>query len=169
MNNAAGVLEFSLTIGGLIILLIVVHLFLEKKRKKDTGKKFKVFSEDFKLGGKKMRTVPRIAVPDSLDVVLIFPGGDSGGLKAHAVDMSLSGFCVKPDFSLKKFPMKTLSTNIQVVTPLNTFVIKEMKTVRIERRLGKRLIAFHIEKIAEDQFDSLKKFMAYLDEFLEQR
>ena len=116
-----------------------------------------------------MRTVPRIAVPDSLDVALVFTGNEYEGLKAHAVDMSLSGFCVKPDFSMKKLPLHTLLTDTRVVTPASTFTVKAMKTVRIEQHQEKRLIAFHIEKIAEDQFDSLKKFMAYLDEFLKNK
>ena len=169
MSSATGGLEFSIAIVMLIFLGLVLYFFLEKKRKKDTSKKFRIFSENIRLTKKGVRTVPRIAVPDSLDVELVFTGNQYKGLKAHVVDMSLSGFCVKPDFSMKKLPLHTLLTDTRVVTPVSTFTVKAMKTVRIEQHKEKRLIAFHIEKIAEDQFDSLKKFMAYLDKFLKNK
>ena len=169
MGDTSGMFEFSIAIFGLIILAIAVYLLLEKRRKKEVRKKFKIFSENFKSKKMKMRTVPRITVPESLDVMLTFTCESFRGLKAHVLDLSLSGVCVKPDFSLKKFPMHTSISDTEVNTPVNTFIIKGMKTVRIERQMEKRLIAFQIDKIDEDQFDRLKKFIAYLDEFLKNK
>jgi hypothetical protein len=113
--------------------------------------------------------VPRVVVPDSLEVILTLTDNEYFGLKAVVMDMSLSGFSAKPDFPLKRLPLDTIVKNVLVVTPINTFVVKEMQTVRIDHQIDKRLMAFHIEKIDEDQFDNLKQFIAHLDEFLKKK
>jgi hypothetical protein len=97
---------------------------------------------------------------------LTITGNDYFGLTAHTLDMSLTGFAVKPDFPLKKLPLNMIIKNAKVVTPINTFVIREMKAIRIDDRMDKRLIAFHIEKIDGEQFEKLKTFMSHLDHFL---
>jgi hypothetical protein len=149
-----------------IILVFVAYNRLEKRKRANISKKFKTFSESFDLSQKNMRAVPRITVPDSLDVILTLTDDDYRGFKGRALDMSFTGFSVKPDFPLKRLPVDSLVKNVLVVTPINTFAVKEMKTVRIDHHIEKRLMAFHILQIDEDQFDNLKKFMAYLDEFL---
>jgi hypothetical protein len=82
--------------------------------------------------------------------------------------MSYSGIAVKPDFPLKKLPLNVVIKNVLVVTPINTFVVREMRTVRIDHQVDKRLLAYHIEKIDGDQFENLKTFIAYLDKFLKE-
>lgn len=168
MVNSTGVLHFSLVIILVIILVIVVYQVLEKRKRKIVRKKFRNFTASYKLTQKNMRAVPRVVVPDNLEVILTFTDSAFFGLKAYALDMSLSGFSVKPDFPLKRLPVDSVVKNVLVVTPINTFVVKEMKTIRIDHQSGKRLMAFHIESIDEDQFDNLKQFMTYLDEFLKE-
>jgi hypothetical protein len=169
MNQTAGVIEFSIAIIALIIIVSIIYLILERRKKKKVSKRFRKFTENHKAAKENLRAVPRVTVPRLLEVVLTLTDNEYFGLKAHALDMSLSGFSVKPEFPLKKLPLNTTVKNVLVITPINTFAIKEMKTVRIDHQVDRRLMAFHIEKIDEDQFESLKQFMAYLDEFLRKK
>lgn len=166
MNNASGVLQFSLAIVALIIAVTLIYIILENRKKKNVTSRFKKFSEDYEVTKKNLRAVPRVTVPNTLEVVLTLTDNEFFGLKARALDLSLSGFSVKPDFPLRKLPLNAIIKNVLVITPINTFVVKEMKTVRIDHQIEKRLMAFHIEDIDEDQFENLQQFMTYLDEFL---
>jgi hypothetical protein len=149
-----------------IAVVFSIYIATEKKKRKSIRKNFRTFSENFQLSQENLRAVPRVKVPDSLEVTLALTDDEYFGLKASVLDMSLSGFSVKPDFPLKRLPMNALIKNILVSTPLNSFAIKEMKSVRIDHHIEKRLMAFHIVHIDEDQFQILKDFMSYLDEFL---
>jgi len=169
MNHSSGIMNFSIAIILLMVIVSIIYLILEKKKKKKIVNKFKKFSEDHQVTKKNLRAVPRIAVPASLEVILTLTDDEFFGLKARALDMSLSGFSVKPGFPLKKLPLNKIIKNVLVVTPINTFAVKEMKTVRIDHQIDKRLLAFHIESIDEDQFENLKHFMTYLDEFLRKK
>lgn len=166
MSKTSGIIEFMVALAVVIILITLVYISREKKKKREIKNKFRKFTEDYRMSNKELRTVPRIAVPDSMEVILTLTDNDYFGLKAYAMDMSLSGFAVKPDFPLKRLPLNTRLKNVLVVTPINTFVIRVMRTVRIDHQVDKRLIAYHIEKIDGDQFETLKNFMAYLDTFL---
>ncbi|UCH94680.1 MAG: PilZ domain-containing protein [Candidatus Aminicenantes bacterium] len=169
MNQSASVIEFSFAIIALVVIVSIIYVILERKKKKNIRKRFRKFSENHKAAKENLRAVPRVAVPGLLEVVLTLTDSEYYGLKARVLDMSLSGFSVKPDFPLKKLPLNTTVKNVLVITPINTFAIKEMKTVRIDHQVDKRLMAFHIENIDEHQFESLKQFMAYLDEFLRKK
>lgn len=166
MSQTGGIVEFTVFLAVVIILIALVYLSREKKRKREVKKKFRKFTENYQLSQQDMRTVPRITIPDSMEITLTLTDNEFFGLKAHAIDMSLSGFAVKPDFPLKRLPLKALLKNVLVVTPINTFVVREMRTVRIDHQVDKRLMAYHIEKIDGDQFEDLKTFIAYLDNFL---
>jgi len=169
MNNASGVMQFSIGIIALIVMVTIIYIILEKRKKKNVTRRFRKFSEDHKETRKNLRAVPRVTVPSTLEVILTLTDDEYYGLKARALDLSLSGFSVKPDFPLRKLPLNTVIKNVLVITPINTFVIKEMKTVRIDHQIEKRLMALHIENVDEDQFENLKQFMAYLDEFLRKK
>jgi hypothetical protein len=166
MSKTGGIVEFTVFLAVVIILIALVYLSREKKRKREVKKKFRKFTENYQLSQQDMRTVPRITIPDSMEITLTLTDNEFFGLKAHAIDMSLSGFAVKPDFPLKRLPLNTLLKNVLVVTPINTFVVREMRTVRIDHQVDKRLMAYHIEKVDGDQFEDLKTFIAYLDNFL---
>ncbi|MCP4216716.1 MAG: hypothetical protein GY765_18845 [bacterium] len=148
-------------------VVIFLHVASENKKKAALKKKFRKFSSNYKMSRKDLRLVPRISIPDLMEVVLTLTDNDYFGLKAHALDISLSGFSVKPDFPLKKLPIEAHIKNVLVQTPINSFVIKEMKAVRIEHQVQKRLMAFHIADVDADQMELLQTFMAYLEGFLE--
>lgn len=169
MNNVSGVMQFSSGFIALIIIVTIIYIILEKRKKKNVSRRFRKFSEDHKVGRENLRAVPRVTVPSTLEVILTLTDDEYFGLKAHVLDLSLSGFCVKPDFPLRKLPLNTVIKNVLVITPINTFVIKEMKSVRIDHQIEKRLMAFHIENVDEDQFENLQQFIAYLDEFLRKK
>ncbi|MCU0284775.1 MAG: hypothetical protein MUF15_00115 [Acidobacteria bacterium] len=164
MNQVPGIFLFSLTVT--IVIMTVIYRSREKNKKKEIRNKFRKFTENTRLSKKELRTVPRISIPETVEIVLTLTDNEYFGLKAYAVDMSLSGFAVKPDFPLKKLPMDTYLKNVIVVTPINRFVIDMIRTVRLEHQVDKRLLAFHIEQIDGDQFEILKNFIAYLDTFL---
>ncbi len=165
MNNSTGVVIFSLVLIGLILLVIVIYVYLEKKKKAVISKNFKSFSENYQSSQKNLRAVPRVNIPEAIEVLMTLTDSDFFGLRARIIDMSLSGFSVKPDFPLKKLPLNMKVNNVLVVTPINTFAVKEMKTIRIDHHFEKRLMAFHIQQIDVDQFENLKRFMGHLDEF----
>lgn len=157
---------FALIIIIVVVGVIIVYQVLESRKKKAMQQKFRSFSDNYKISKKNLRAVPRAIIPSSLDVILTLTDDEFFGLKARALDISLSGFSVKPEFPLKKLPLDATIKNVLVVTPINTFVIKEMKPVRIDHHIDKRIMAFHILKIDEDQFENLKQFINYLDEFM---
>ena len=169
MNDIPGVMQFSIGIITIIVIVTIIYIILEKIKKKNVTSKFKKFSENHKVSRKNLRAVPRVRVPRSLEVILTLTDNEYYGLKARALDLSLSGFSVRPDFPLRKLPLKAVLRNVLVNTPINTFTIKEMKTVRIDHQIEKRLMAFHIENVDEDQFENLQQFIAYLDEFLRKK
>ena len=166
MNRMTGIVEFTVLLVVAIILITLIYFSREKKKKVEIKKKFKRFTENHELSRQEMRAVPRIAVPDTMEIVLTLTDSEYFGLKARAMDISLSGFAVIPDFPLKKLPLNVSLKNVFVVTPINTVVIREMKPVRIDHQVNRRLLAYHIEKIDGDQFENLKRFMGYLDNFL---
>jgi len=165
----SGILKFSIAIFAAIVAVFFVYSLVEKKRKKDIQKKFRNFSHTHKVSKQNLRNTPRITIPKSLDVILTLTDNNYFGFKALALDVSLSGFSVKPDFPLKKLPVNTPLKNVLVATPINTIVIKEIKTVRIEHHVEKRLLAFHIESMDEDQSENLRQFVFYLDEFIRKK
>jgi hypothetical protein len=169
MNNVPGVMQFSIGIIALVAIVTIIYIILEKIKKKNVTGKFRKFSENHKLNRKNLRAVPRVRVPRSLEVILTLTENEYFGLKARVLDLSLSGFSVRPDFPLRKLPLNAVLKNVLVITPINTFVIKEMKTIRIDHQIERRLMAFHIENVDEDQFENLQQFMAYLDEFLRKK
>jgi hypothetical protein len=166
MSKLSGIVEFIILLAIVIVLITFIYIFQEKKKKKKIKKEFKKFTENHQLSKKEMRTVPRISIPESMEVILTLTDNNYVGLKAQILDMSLTGLGVRPDFPLKKLPLNIIIKNTSVSTPINSFIIREMQAIRIDHQVDKRLIAFHIEKIDGDQFENLKTFMTYLDSFL---
>jgi len=166
MNKLVSILGFIGFIIVIVVIVMVIYLIFEKKRKDKIKKEFKEFTTNFSLSDKDLRTVPRISIPESLEVIITFSCGKYEGLKSHAIDMSLSGIAVRPDFSLKKIPLNATLENVLVKTPVNNFSIRELKQARTENRAGKKLMAFNIVSIDEDQFEELKIFMSFLYKFL---
>ena len=166
MNKLVSILGFIGFIIVIVVIVMVIYLIFEKKRKDKIKKEFKEFTTNFSLSDKDLRTVPRISIPESLEVIITFSYGKYEGLKSHVINMSLSGIAVRPDFSLKKIPLNATLENVLVKTPVNNFSIRELKQARTENRAGKKLMAFNIVSIDEEQFEELKIFMSFLYKFL---
>ena len=166
LNSVVGFSSFLLV---LLIVLVIFLLFYERKKKRELVQKFKRFSSNKPEASQNSRTVTRIRVPDSMEVVLDLVGENIKKTKAFALDLSLNGFSASVHFPSKRISPDMVFRNIRVTTPINRFSIKQLRLVRIEKRVTKILLAFHIKEIDEDQFDSLKVFLKYLDEFLSQK
>lgn len=161
-----GVYVFAAVIVGLIAIAMIITSLLEKRKRNKVNQKFKNFSSDFKVSQKNARSVPRVTVPPALSVLLTLTDDEYFGFKARALDVSFTGFSVKPDFPLKRLPINIIIKNVMVTTPINHFIIREMKTVRFDHQVDMRLLAFQIVSIDDDQAELLKTFISYLDEFV---
>ena len=165
-ENINIIILLSVSILVLVTTVAAIFVFLKRRKKREIREKFKRFTESHNLSKKDMRAVPRILIPESFDVVLSLTETDYFGLKSRVKDMSLSAFAAKPDFHLKRLPLNSFLKNVLIVTPINSFVIKEMNTIRVDDRYEKKVVVFKIINIEADQFEELKRFMAYLDKFL---
>lgn len=166
MDQIISVVGFTVFIVALILLGILVLLKIEKNRKRELSRNFREFIKEQDLTYKDLRAVPRILIPESLDVVLTFGDHKYMGKKAFVIDISLGGFAARLNFPIRKLPLNTHLHRVRVDTPLNSFVVKTLKSVRMEPQIERRMMAFQIIDIDEDQFEALKVFMAYLHRFL---
>jgi hypothetical protein len=139
----------------------------ENRRKVQFKKNFKEFSLKNNLTFRDLRAVPRVLIPENLDVTLSFVGAKYSAQKAHVMDVSLSGFATRLSFGARKISLNEEFNDVVVETPINNFTVKRLKSIRIEPQMEKRVMAFQITKIDEDQFAELKTFMAHLNKFLE--
>ncbi|MCP4148281.1 MAG: hypothetical protein GY757_11075 [bacterium] len=165
MTKTNYIIIFSICLAAVVIAVILYHYFNEKQRKSELKKTLRKASPKYKESHENKRVLPRFDIPEGMVVTLSLTDDEYFGLKAHAIDVSLSGFSVKPDFPLKKLPIDGVVNNVLVDTAINSFAIRVVRSVRIEHQVAKRLLAFHIESIDEDQLVGLKNFMVYLEEF----
>ncbi|MCK4943632.1 MAG: hypothetical protein KAS65_08640 [Candidatus Aminicenantes bacterium] len=166
MERLDSVLVFSVLFLGLLILLMVFFRIHEKRKKKEIKEKFKTFRSEHDLEKNNLRAIPRILIPESIDVFLNLSEEPFSRLKASVIDISLTGILAESRFSLKKLPLNVVLKQVLVVTPINQFRVAELKLVRKEHRIKNNFLAFFIERINEDHFEELKVFLKYLDEFL---
>jgi hypothetical protein len=160
-------LLFSLALILLILAIIFIYSLSEKKRKKKIKEKFRKYTESHALSGKNLRLFSRLIAPLDLDLQLTFTEPPFFGMKAQITDISLAGMALLPDFPLKKMPLDTVTHNVLVNTPINHFVLKAVRVIRIEHQPHKRLLAIHIDEIDSDQQDELSRFVIYLRGFIE--
>lgn len=167
MDKLSGVMFFSLSIIGLILIFLFIYLRIERRRKTKLKDKFRSFSQNLDLSHGDLRAVPRIAIPQTIEVVLALTKRIDQDFRFFVLDISLSGFLAEPDFPPKKMPSDSILNQVTISTPINQFLIDEIKLLRIEQRLRKKVMAFRILKIDEEQFEELKMFIKYLDKFLD--
>lgn len=166
MSGLSDVLFFL----GLILFLIVLagglYMLFERRRKRAVNKRFRTFHAEESLSEKDLRTVPRISIPDSMDVVLSFLDERQLERRAFATDISMNGVAAAPDFSVRKVSSDLVLENVQVDTPINQFFINKLKLVRVGSLLEHKLLAFTFEHMDDEQFEALKIFMNHLNKFL---
>jgi hypothetical protein len=151
---------------GLIGIVVFFYYSAERKKKEKIRNSFKNISKKQNVDYNDLRTVPRILIPELLGISLTLTDESYFGLKAFAIDVSGSGFSVRPDFPLRKLPIDTVLNNILVKTSINSFVIKKIRTVRYKHEIKKRLLAFEIISIDENQKKKLIDFINYLKDYL---
>lgn len=165
MDNTFLIVFIAALLFGIIGVIFWAY-FSEKKKKEKIRESFKSFSKKKKLKNEDLRSVPRLEIPYLLTVFLTLTDEPFFGLKAAAIDISETGFSVKPDFPLRKLPIDTILNNVLVKTPINNFTIEKMKTVRYEYEIKKRVLAFKIITIEKSQKNKMLIFMNHLDKYL---
>ncbi len=165
-NNLLFIFFLFILVIGVIGIVFWAYYLAEKRKKEKIRDSFKSFSEKKKIKQEDLRSVPRTILPELLNIVLTLTDESYFGLKSLAIDISETGFSVKPDFPLRKLPVNAVLNNVLVRTPINEFVIDKIKTIRYEHEIKKRLLAFEIIAIDENQKNKMLIFMNYLDNYM---
>ena len=142
----------------------VIYLY-EKKKGRKMVIRFREFSKKYKITEKDLRSVPRILVPDNINVGVRLCEKQYIKLKGKVVDMSLSGFRVSFKSPFKTIPEDQIFRDVAIVTPLNRISIRSLKIVRIENSVKKVIFALYIKDIDENEYIELKKTMIYFEKF----
>ncbi|MEN8221799.1 MAG: PilZ domain-containing protein [Acidobacteriota bacterium] len=145
------------TIGG-------IYLYEKKKGRKITTR-FREFSKKYKITEMDLRSVPRILIPDSINVSVKLSEKPYTRLKGKVVDMSLSGFRVSFRSPFKAIPEDQVFRDVVIITPLNRISIKSLKIVRIENSVKKVIFALYIKDVDESDYADLKNTMIYFEKF----
>lgn len=149
----------------LAVTILAVYL-MDRWHRKRVRRIFQSFSE--KEGARlnrENRSVPRVILPDALEVRFTIRDDRWQGRNGRVVDLSLSGLAVEPNFPLKKLPMEVEICNLEIETPLNRFVLEKVRAVRVEHQISKRVLAFRILSVSETDFHEMKRFIVYTDAF----
>jgi hypothetical protein len=156
---------FALMIFLLLVLLVAACYWVaESRRKSKFRQRFHRAAENSATPATEHRRTRRLAIPAALAVSLSFTEGEYFGLTGRVVDIGTQGFGLRPDFPLKRLPLHITVNNVLVSTPINTFMVKEARTVRIEHIPSKRLLGLEVVAMAEDQQLEMNRFMAYVKE-----
>ena len=156
----------TLLIAGVFLFTIVMVFLLDRWHRRRVRRVFKSFSEqEGNLLNRESRSVPRVSIPDSLDVLFVIRDERWQGRSGRVVDLSLSGLAVEPNFPLKKLPPDVELNHVEVETPINRFILEKVRAVRVEHQIGKRVLAMKILSVSEKDFADLKRFIVYMDAF----
>lgn len=147
----------AITIGG--------FYFFEKKKGRKITTRFKEFSKKYKITEKDLRLVPRILIPENINVSVKLSEKQYIRLKGKVVDMSLSGFRVSFRSPFKAIPEDQIFRDVVIVTPLNRIKVKSLKIVRIENSIKKVIFALYIKDVDENDYADLKNTMIYFEKF----
>ena len=140
------------------------YLFEKRKGRKITTR-FREFSKKYKITEKDLRSVPRILIPENINVSVKLSEKPYARLKGKVVDMSLSGFRVSFKSPFKVIPDDQIFRNVTIITPLERIFIKSIKIVRIENSVKKVIFALYIKDIDENDYTELKNTMIYFEKF----
>ena len=112
-------------------LLAIGGIFLyEKKKGRKITHRFREFSNKYKINEKDLRSVPRILIPDNINVGVKLSEKPYVRLKGKVVDMSLSGFRVSFRAPFKVIPDDQIFRNVTIITPLNRIRINSQANKR---------------------------------------
>ncbi len=147
----------AISIGGLY--------FFEKKKGRNITTRFREFSKKYKITEKDLRSVPRVLIPENINVSVKLSESEYTRLKGKVVDMSLSGFRVSFRSPFRVIPEDQIFRNVLIVTPLNRINVRSLKIVRIENSVKKVIFALYIKDIDENDYTDLKNIMIYFEKF----
>jgi hypothetical protein len=169
--HSRAVWPYALGLGIFVLLLIIGSSWLEKRRRQRMRLRFRQFSKSHRMPERnsEQRHQPRLPIPASIEVILNLTDADFFGFSARALDISGGGLAIRPGFPLKRIALHETVRNVLVQTPVNTFVIREARLVRVEHQLRKRLLALSIIVIDADQRQEMDIFIAHLQGFLDAR
>lgn len=159
------IVHFLLVLLSLFLIVLSGFIFLDRNKKKSVKKKFKEFSSRMRLRVDNMRAVPRVKIPESLEVFLKFSEEGYKKLKVKVVDLSLSGLRANLSYRVRKFPETMNFQNTIIVTPAGKIQIGSMNIVRIESTVKKGIIAFRFKNVKEEQFEILKNTISNIKNF----
>lgn len=165
-DKQSQIIKFLLFMVLLIAIVILTYIFFEFRHRRNIWKNFRKFTETHCLPQAEMRSMPRVSIPDTLKVFLTFTGGGFAGRKAQVMDISAAGFGVRALFPSKKLPLNSSLPGAVIHTPINRFVIREIKSVRLENRLRGQTLGIQIAAMDEEEFKEMIRFITYLREFL---
>ncbi len=153
----------------LIMAVLVVHTLLERRRRRRMRSRFRNYSRGRQLNADpaaEQRQVPRLSIPPSIDVLLTLTDRNFFGYTARALDISASGLAILPAFPLKRIALNEAVHNVLVQTPVNNFIIREARLIRVEHQVQKRLLALSIVAMDDDQRAEMGSFISHLQGFL---
>jgi len=165
----------SQTTGAMVFLVLIVMLSIlagwgyrvfERRKKMSVSRQFKDFQAEHPHVVADMRTVPRIGIPETMDVVLTFRDARQRERRAVVIDISMNGMASEPRFSLRRVRLPLILEDARVQTPINHFHIRRLKMVRMGRATNQKVLGFAFEDVEAEQFEELKSFMTYLNRFL---
>ena len=146
------------------IALCGIYMYERKKGRKIVAK-FREFSKKYKITEKDLRSVPRILIPDTINVGVKFNEKEYSRSKGKVVDMSLSGLRVSFRAPFKVIPEDQIFRKVSLITPLDKININSLKIVRIENSIKKIIFALYIKDIDEKDYADLKNIMIYFEKF----
>ncbi len=160
------IFKFLLFMSLLIAIVVLTYIFFESRHRRTIRKNFRKFTESHSLPQTEMRSMPRVSIPDTLRIYLTMTGGNFAGRKVQVLDISAAGFKVRALFPPNKLPLNSSLRGAVVHTPINRFVIREIKPVRLENRLRGQTLGIRIEAMDDEEFKEMIRFITYLREFL---
>ncbi len=165
MEGNSTIIKFFFLLIPLIAIVVGGIVMYEKSRGKRITEKFREFSTKYKITDQDLRSVPRVFIPDNINVSVKLSEKEYSRLKGKVVDLSLSGLRVSFRFPFKQIPEDQIFRNVSIVTPISKIRIKEVKIVRIENSVKRVIFALYVKDIVENEYTELKKNMIYFEKF----
>lgn len=159
------IINFLLILFSVFLIFLLGLIFLDKNRKSSAKKRFRDLGHKLMDRSSDMRSVPRISVPEQLEIFLRFSEESYKRMKVKVVDLSLSGLRANFNYRVRRFPDSMSFKDASIVTPTEKIKINSVNVTRIESQVKKGIIAFRFKDMDENQFELLKKTISDIREF----
>ena len=159
------IINFLLILFSVFLVFLAGLIFFDKNGKISAKKRFRALSSKLIDRSSDMRSVPRIAVPEQLEIFLRFSEESYKRMKIKVVDLSLAGLRANFNYRVRRFPDSMSFKDAAIVTPSAKIKINSINVTRIESQVKKGIIAFRFKDMDENQFELLKKTISDIREF----